>query len=128
VLIIDAIARKMEREERLLAMNGGDLAMTLAEAAPAGGMKDVRFLLTSGADAAARDGWALREACRAGRLAVAQALLESGEAFTQVSLLDEGLFRAARGGYSECCELMLDHGADVHYDGDTSLAHSAWLV
>ena len=33
VRIIDAIARKMEREERLMALNGGRLNATLEEAA-----------------------------------------------------------------------------------------------
>jgi ankyrin repeat protein len=122
--IIDAIARKIEREERLLAMNGGALNRTLAEAARAGGVKDVRFLLASGADATARDGEALWSACWQGHLAVAQALLESGAAFTQ-GRLNFSLWTAAVSGHTACCELTLDHGADVHYDEDSSLCYAA---
>ena len=123
--IIDAIARKMEREERLLAMYGGALNETLAEAAGlAGGVQDVRFLLASGADATARHGWALRYACINGHLAVAEALLESGAAFTQ-DCLNLSLWQAAGGGHTACCVLMLDHGADVHYLEDLPLRWAA---
>jgi len=119
------MARKMEREERLLAMHGGDRNETLAEAARAGGVKDVCFLLASGADATARNGEVLWNACYHGLLAVAEALLESGAAFTQ-DCLNLSLCYAAYGGHTACCELLLDHGADVHYEGDIPLCHAAW--
>jgi ankyrin repeat protein len=124
VRAIDAIARKMEREERLLAMNGGDLDETLREAARAGGVKDVRFLMASGADATADDGEVLWRARDNGHLAVAEALLESGAAFTQ-GCLNGSLWDAAYGGHTACCELLLDHGADVHYAGDIPLCMAA---
>jgi len=114
----------MERKERLLAMNGGDLDRTLAEAACEGGLKDVRFLLASGADATAGNGQALKNACREGHLAVAEALLESGAVFTQ-RCLNDSLFNAAYRGHTACCELMLDHGADIHYGEDMPLRWAA---
>ena len=46
MLKFDLPARKMEREERLLAMNDQRLGLTLSQAAKAGGIKDVRFLLS----------------------------------------------------------------------------------
>ena len=129
VQAIDAIARKMEREERLLAMNEGRLNETLAEAAHAGGVKDVRFLLASGADAAAEDGEALQRllqsACFFGHLAVAEALLESGAAFTQHRLNLSLSLDAAYHGHTACCELLLDHGADVHYNEEMPLRWAA---
>jgi ankyrin repeat protein len=122
--IIDAMARQMERKERLLAMNGGALNETLAEAARAGGVKDVRFLLASGADATALNGQVLQSACALGHLAVAEALLDSGAAFTQ-GCLNDSLCYAALHGHTACCELLLDHGADVHDHEDFSLCYAA---
>jgi ankyrin repeat protein len=124
VRLIDAMARKLERDERLMTMNGGDRNETLVEAARKGGVKDVRFLLASGADATAEDGWVLQYACQEGHLAVAEALLESGAAFSQVCL-NSALWHAAYHGHTACCELLLDHGADVHYNQDHSLCYAA---
>ena len=50
VRLIDALVRRLEHEDVLLSMNGGDLGTTLCEAAAAGGLLDVRFLLARGAD------------------------------------------------------------------------------
>ena len=124
VRIIDAMARKMEREERLLAMNGGVLNETLGEAVRVGGVKDVRLLLAQGADATAENGIALRYACLHGYLAVAEALMESGAAFTQ-RCLNLSQHNAASRGHTACCVLMLDHGADVQYNDDLPLCYAA---
>ena len=113
----------MEREERLLAMNEG-INKTLCDAALAGGVKDVHFLLASGAVATAEVGEALQVACRDGHLAVAKALLESGAAFSQFCL-NQSLWLAASRGHTVCCELMLDHGADVRYLGEAPLCYAA---
>ena len=51
VLQFDLPARKAEREERLLAMHGGDVNKTLWDICIEGGGKDARFLLAHGADA-----------------------------------------------------------------------------
>jgi ankyrin repeat protein len=88
-------------------------------------VKDVRFLLASGADATARNGEALQYACINGHLAVAETLLESGAAFTQ-DCLNQSLWHAAFHGHTVCCELLLDHGADVHFDEDWPLFFAAW--
>ena len=50
IRLIDALVRRLEHEDTLLSMNGGDLGTTLCEAAAAGGILDVRFLLARGAD------------------------------------------------------------------------------
>jgi hypothetical protein len=50
VLQFDLPARRMEREERLLAMYGGDVNETLRNICWEGGGQDARFLLVHGAD------------------------------------------------------------------------------
>jgi len=117
VRFIDAIMRTAERAEMLRAMTGGDLGMTLLDAARAGGLLDVRFLLAAGADAGAVNGWALYAACMCGHLAVAEALLNAGGTLTPLHC-NEALLRAAYHGRTACCELMLDHGADIHHSRD----------
>jgi ankyrin repeat protein len=128
VRIIDGMARKIlqDREERLLAMHGGRLDETLCDAAEAGGLKDVRFLLARGAHASAQYGQALRLACSNGHHAVAEALLERGAAFSQYDGLDQSLYNAAERGNNACCELLLDHGANVHWWLDGPLRVAAW--
>jgi ankyrin repeat protein len=85
VLQFDLPARRMEREERLLAMNNGDVNETLFDIAQEGGGKDARFLLAHGADANLEYGlevgqeWpVLSWAARHGQLAVVEALLDAG--------------------------------------------------
>ena len=46
--LIDALVRRLEHEDTLLSMNGGNRGTTLCEAAFAGGVLDVRFLLAGG--------------------------------------------------------------------------------
>ena len=48
VRLIDALVRRLEHEDTLLSMNGYDLGTTLCEAAAAGGLRDVHFLLARG--------------------------------------------------------------------------------
>ena len=80
VLQFDLSARRMEREERLLAMHGGNVNATLWDISVEGGGRDARFLLAHGADANhCRDGWrVLWRAARNGHLAVVEALLDPG--------------------------------------------------
>jgi len=122
--LIDALARAKERAERLLAMNGGDLGMTLRDAARAGGVLDVRFLLAAGADAGAQDGWTLYYACRSGHLQLAEALLDAVGTLTQHHR-SGALFGAAMWGQTACCQLMLERGADIHYGEDVALCAAA---
>jgi len=107
-------------------MNGGHVEATLVEATRMGGLKDVRFLLIS---AFIIDGEALTFACanheaRWPHLAITEALLESGAAFTQESL-GNSLCSAAYYGRTACCELLLDHCADVHHHVDLPLCNAA---
>ena len=117
VLLIDLPARRMEREERLLAMHGGNVNATLALICDIGGGKDVRFLLAHGADANhVRGGWTvLQLAALHGYLSVVEALLDAG------AELGEALMRAAVGGHTAVVALLLDRGADVHHGGDNAL-------
>ena len=82
--VADLPARKAEREERLLAFNGGDANETLYEISLRGGGKDARFLLAHGADAN-HYCWeygvnvsVLLRAARNGHLTVVEALLDAG--------------------------------------------------
>ena len=95
VLLIDLPARRMEREERLLAMHGGDVNETLHDVSREGGGKDARFLLSHGADANYdRNGWpVLSCAARNGHLAVVETLLDAG-----AGELGDALVNAAREG------------------------------
>jgi len=113
VRLIDAIMRAAERAEMLRAMNGGDLGRTLRDAANAGGLLDVRFLLAAGVDAGAVYDRALYAACNGGHLQVAEALLNAGGTLTPLQH-NVALRCAARDGRTACCELLLDRGADIH--------------
>ena len=124
---VDALLERWRREEHeatLLTMNGGVLGATLYAAADAGGLRDVTFLLASGADVTFQHmGFtALRQAASHGYLAVATVLLDAGS--TQ---LDSSLYVSARGGHTAVAALLLDRGADVHYDEDLPLQSAAAL-
>jgi ankyrin repeat protein len=123
VLQFDLPARRMEREERLLAMHGGDLNDTLWDICEEGGRKDARFLLANGADAnhyGIEDGLVIWRAACAGHLAVVEALLDAG-AGAGAGALEYALLRVAELGHTAIAALLLDRGADVHYDGDAAL-------
>jgi ankyrin repeat protein len=116
VRLIDAIMRAAERAERaemLRAMSGGDLGLTLRDAADAGGLLDARSLLPAGADAGSVNGWALYNACLGDHIQVADVLLDSVGTLTREHR-NIALIRAAYRGHTACCALMLDRGADIN--------------
>ena len=127
VLQFDLPARKAEREERLLAFNGGDVNETLYDICwYEGGGKDARFLLAHGADAnhlSQGDPWypMIKLAAERGRLTVVEALLDAG-----AGRIDEALVVAVENRHTEVAGLLLDRGADVHYVNGEAL-HFALL-
>ena len=122
VLQFDLPARKAEREERLLAFNGGDVNATLYDICTEGGGKDARFLLAHGADANhVEDVWPVLERATANNnVAVVEALLDAG-----AGRLGMALEFAAAGGHTAIVALLLDRGVDVHYWNDDALWHAA---
>ena len=127
VRLIDALVRRLEHEDTLLAMNGGNLGTTLCQAAHAGGLLDVRFLLARGADVESTTVFVdvdeetvrfspLEWSAEAGHLLVATALLDAG-AVERDSALQTASFR----GRTPVVALLLDRGADVHSGEDHSL-------
>ena len=123
VLQFDLPARKAEREERLLAMHGGDLNTTLEEICEEGGGKDARFLLAHGADTNHRDEVGrpvLWWAAHSGHLTVVEALLDAG-----AGELSTALVWAASGGHTAIAALLLDRGADVNFDVGNALLFAA---
>ena len=124
VLQFDLPARKAEREERLLAMHGGDVNKTLADICVEGEGKDARFLLAHGANANQRDwqGWpVLWRAAYHGQLVVVEALLDAG-----ADEIEAALLLAADTGHTAVAVLLLDHGADVHYKNEHSLLQAVY--
>ena len=124
VLQFDLPARKAEREERLLAMHGGDVNATLRDICIEGGGKDARYLLAHGADAnhvVLHNMSVLWHAAYSGRLAVVEALLDAGADHQ----LEEALRVAASGGHTAVAALLLDRGADVHYENENALWYAA---
>jgi ankyrin repeat protein len=123
VLLIDGPARRMEREERLLAMHGGNVNATLYDLCIQGGGQDARFLLAHGADANYEREPEIPVLARAaynGHLAVVEALLDAG-----AGRLGPALLWAADRGHTAIISLLLDRGADVHHDGALALI---WTV
>ena len=109
---VDALLERWRREEHeavLLTMNDGLLGETLRQAAHAGGLRDVTFLLARGADVNNGRVWPpLWYAARNGHLAVATVLLDAG-----AEQLDGALHLAATGGSVPVGALLLDRGADI---------------
>ena len=154
VLQFDLPARRMEREERLLGFNGGDVNKTLEQICCEGGGKDARFLLANGADANHREEEengvsvsVLERAATEGYLPVVEALLDAGADGTVgnalqwagdgghlavvEALLDAGadefdvFCHAAFTGNTAVVTLLLDRGVDVHHDDDQALFNAA---
>ena len=131
VRLIDALVRRLEHEDTLLSMNGGVLGATLCQAAHAGGLLDVRFLLSRGADVEHRtvfkdgDGsevmWtALCWAADAGKLGVCETLLDAG-----AGERDQALYNASFHGLTPITALLLDCGADIQFQNGDALINSA---
>ena len=118
--LIDALARRLEREEWLRAMNGGLLGVTLWEAACAGGLRDVCFLLAAGADASYSEGSPLRGAAAGGHVAVMTALLDAGARGVDLALWD-----AAEAGLLPAAALLLARGANIHRNSNQALRYAA---
>ena len=128
IRLIDALVRRLEHEETLLSMNRGDLGWTLCEAAAAGGLRDVRFLLARGADVETLtnnddmewgedEEWtALRWSALEGHLEVCVALLDAGAVD-----LDQSLRYSSYAGHTPVVALLLDRGAAVDFDNDKPL-------
>jgi ankyrin repeat protein len=124
VLLIDLPARRLEREERLLAMRDGDLNATLADICREGGGDDARFLLARGGDAdhsVADRSPLIWHASHNGHLSVVEALVDAGAGHLGLALVV-----AAQRGQTAVVALLLDRGADVHFDGDTALWCAVW--
>ena len=126
VLQFDLPARRMEREERLLAFNGGDLNATLLEICREGRGKDARFLLANGANAnllmnnKGNLWYVIWHAARRGHLAVVEALLDAGAGELAIALCG-----AADRGQTAVVALLLDRGVSVHVIGDGPLYNAA---
>jgi ankyrin repeat protein len=131
VRLIDALVRRLAHEDTLLCMNGGELGRTLCEAAAAGGLRDVRFLLARGADVEQTTafvyergiayGWnALMWAAWFGHLAVSVALLDAGADERECAL-----YAASFQGHTLIMALLLDRGVDIHSNDEEALAYAA---
>jgi ankyrin repeat protein len=131
VRLIDALVRQLEHEDMLLRMNGGELGRTLCEAARAGGLLDVRFLLARGADVetttvnVVEDGddeqlTSLEWAARLGHLAVCLSLLDAGAVER-----DWAILLASLKGHTPIVVLLLDRGADINFDDGGALVGAA---
>ena len=127
---VDALLERWRREEHeatLLTMNGGVLGATLVDAARAGGLRDVTFLLARGADVnypqVNENGattTALWTSSYYGHLAVVTALLDAG-----AQARGQALTCAAGGGRTTSVALLLDRGVDIHWEDDCPLREAA---
>jgi len=111
-----------------------DLNARLMHVCHEGGTGEARFLLERGADVHLRRGrdgglWkggkyafsGVPRAARYGHLGLVSTLLDAGG-----GNLEEALFQAASRPYStSMVALLLERGADIHYQGDLALFHAA---
>jgi Ankyrin repeats (3 copies) len=129
VRLIDALVRRLEHEDTLLRMNGRDLGTTLCEAAAAGGLLDVRFLLARGANVEAWTEYTDVERDNAtfelsplewsavyGHVQVCIKLLDAG-----AEEREEALIQASASGRLNVVALMLDRGVDIHCQNNLAL-------
>ena len=130
---VDALLERWRREEHeatLLTMNFGNISATLVRAVEAGGLRDVTFLVSRGADI---NYWlplsrysstsALLMSAYLGHLAVMTVLIDAG-----LNNLEQGLVTAAEAGHTPIAALLIDRGVDVNGapDGNkTALAGAA---
>ena len=131
IRLIDALVRRLEHEDTLLRMNGGVIGLTLSQASAAGGLRDVRFLLARGADVESTSTFvyegqrlsmsALQWSAFHGHLAVVTALLDAGAVQKDLALAV-----ASRAARAPVVALLLDRGADIHYQDDLALYVSCW--
>ena len=123
IRLIDALVRRLEREDVLLALNGGVLGATLCEAAAAGGPRDVAFLLARGADVNfLRDHLTpLVLSARNGHLPVVRILLKSGG--SEYISLWRALDASAQRGHAAVVAFLVDRGADMNHDTNPRTEH-----
>ena len=123
---VDALLERWRREEheaRLLTMHGADLGWTLWDAARAGGLRDVTFLLSRGADVNSQGGMyenALCYAAGGGHLVIVTLLLDAG-----ATQLGKALYLAASRNRVPVAALLLDRGADIEYGAGVPLLCAA---
>jgi len=86
-------------------------------------VETVQVLLDEGADATAREDYALQWAAKHGDTAAVVALLDAGSDLHRDD--DNALRVAAKNGSLETVELLLARGANVHADNDAALRHAA---
>ena len=124
---VDALLERWRREEHeatLLTMNDGLLEETLCHAAWAGGLRDTVFLLAQpGVDIefargdGPHTGWtALTFSVYGGHQAVTTVLLDAGAAG-----MDGATSMSASMGRTPTVALLLDRGANLHYEDDLPL-------
>ena len=124
---VDALLERWRREEHeaiLLTMNDGWLGATLGDAAGAGGLRDVTFLLARGAgvgDGGMPYASPLVYAAAEGHVAVMTLLLDAG-----AEELKEALHISAMYGHTPAAALLLDRGVDVDADDFGALSTAAY--
>jgi ankyrin repeat protein len=116
VRFIDQLARRAQREDVLLRANNRNLNLTLRDAARAGGVSDVMFLLRSGADVNYARGRALEWAAQGGHVATVIELISAG-----AERISSALFTPS----PDIAALLLDRGADVNWNEGYALRMAA---
>jgi Ankyrin repeats (3 copies) len=122
--------RREAHEDSLVKRNAGKIAMTLVQAARAGGIRDINFLISRGANVFTdiNGTTALEFAVRNGHLAVVEVILAEAD---KVSLFYPPrpyklLELAASCGHAPIAALLLDRGADPASGDSISLRQAAY--